>query len=92
VTAGERADAERSLREFIVDELLEEPFDGEDPLAEGAVDSLGIEQLIEYVYEVWELELSDEEIVEENFASIAALASLVDSKRHEIEPAAEARS
>lgn len=76
-----RDEIERRLREFIVEELLEEPFDGEDPLAEGAVDSLGIEQLIEYVFEVWGFELDEEEIVEENFESVAALAALVASKR-----------
>lgn len=76
----QRAEIERALRSFIVEELLETPFDGEDPLAEGQVDSLGIEQLVEYVFELWSAELDDEEIVEENFESIAALATLVESK------------
>jgi acyl carrier protein len=81
MTAAQRDRVEQQLKDFILEELLEEPFDGEDPLADGAVDSLGIEQLIDYVFEVWEIELADEEIVEENFESVAALAALIDSKR-----------
>jgi acyl carrier protein len=71
---------EQRLREFIVGELLEEPFHGDDPLAEGEVDSLGVEQLIEYIHEAFGVELEDDEIVYESFESLSALASLVDSK------------
>jgi acyl carrier protein len=80
VTPAERPKIEAALRRFIVEELLEGPYEGSDPLAEGEVDSLGVEQLIEYVFEVWRVELDDEEIVEENFESVAALAALVGSK------------
>jgi len=72
---------ERKLLRFIVDELLEERYDGRDPLATRAVDSLGLEQLVEYIEEEFGLRLDDEEIVEENFESIPILAALVDSKR-----------
>jgi acyl carrier protein len=75
-----QAEIEAALRRFIDEELLEVPFAGEDPLSAGEVDSLGIEQLVEYVFEVWSVELEDEEIVEENFESVGALASLVESK------------
>ncbi len=78
--APQRAEIEASLRGFIAEELLEGPFAGQDALAEGEVDSLGIEQLVEYVFEVWNVELDDEEIVEENFESVPALATLVESK------------
>jgi acyl carrier protein len=71
---------EEALRRFIVEELLEAPFDGEDPLAAGEVDSLGVEQLVEYAFEVWGAELDDEEIIAENFESIAALAAVIGSK------------
>jgi len=80
VTPPERSEIEAALRRFIVEELLEKPFAGEDALAAGEVDSLGIEQLVEYVFEVWKVELEDEEIVEENFESISALATLVAAK------------
>jgi acyl carrier protein len=74
------AELERQLRDFIVSELLEEAFHGQDPLAEGTVDSLGVEQLIEHVHETYGVELADEDVVYENFESLAALAALVDSK------------
>jgi acyl carrier protein len=80
VSAPDRAEIELALKRFIAAELLETPFDGDDPLAAGEVDSLGVEQLVEYVFEVWSVELNDEEIVEENFESVAALATLVESK------------
>jgi acyl carrier protein len=72
---------EDALKRFIEEDLLEDPLRGRDPLAEGEVDSLGIEQLVEYVFEAWSVELHDDEIVEENFESVPALAALVDSKR-----------
>ena len=77
----QREQVERWLREFIVAELIEGPFDGADPLAEGAVDSLGVEQLVEYIFEAFEVELEDKEIVYENFESLPVLTALVESKR-----------
>ncbi len=80
MTAPDRGEIEAALRRFISEELLEAPYGGDDPLAAGEVDSLGIEQLVEYVFELWGAELDDEEIVEENFESVPALATLVQSK------------
>jgi acyl carrier protein len=80
VSAPSRSEIEAALRRFIAEELLETPFAGEDALAAGEVDSLGIEQLVDYVFEMWNVELDDEEIVEENFESVAALAALVETK------------
>jgi acyl carrier protein len=73
---------EAKLQGFILGELLEEGFyDGGDPLAANAVDSLGVEQLVAYIEEEWGVPIGDEEMVAENFESIPALAALVDSKR-----------
>lgn len=78
---GERERVARQLESFIVEELLEdEQFDGRDPLLTQAVDSLGIEQLVEYIDEEFGVRLSDEEMVEENFESVPALAALVVSR------------
>lgn len=81
MAAGSRTDAERQLRDFIAVELLDEPFDGDDPLAEGLVDSLGIEQLIDYIRESFGVELEDDEISYDAFESLAAIVALIDSKR-----------
>lgn len=71
---------QRRLGAFIVEQLLDQPFDGRDPLAAHLVDSLGLEQLAEYIEEQYGVRLSDEEMAEENFGSVAALATLVDRK------------
>jgi acyl carrier protein len=77
----EREEIERLLERFIVDELLEERYDGRDPLAAEAVDSLGLEQLVGYIEEELGVGLADEEVVRENFAAIPALAAFIASKQ-----------
>jgi acyl carrier protein len=77
---GGREEIERLLERFIREELLDsEPFGG-DPLERGAVDSLGIEQLVEHVESELGVVLVDEEMTRANFESVAALAALVESK------------
>jgi len=76
MTGDERA-IEETLAHFIFDELLELPYDGLDPLADEMVDSLGQEQLVDFIHEVYGIELSDAEMVKENFESLAALSRLV---------------
>lgn len=68
------------LREFILDELLIGPYSGGDPLADEVVDSLGQEQLAEFVEEAYGIELKDDDMVNENFESVPALAALVHAK------------
>ncbi|MFL5515974.1 MAG: phosphopantetheine-binding protein [Gemmatimonadales bacterium] len=69
------------IRRFIVRELLEEPFEGRDPLAAEACDSLALEQLIDYIEEEFGVAFEDEELVRENFSSIPTLAALVKAKQ-----------
>ena len=47
------------LRRFIANNLLEEPFDGRDPLAAGALDSLAIEKLNAYIDATFEIVYDD---------------------------------
>lgn len=83
VTPRQR-EIEEKLRRYLIDELLDEfydrPYDGEDPLADGEIDSLGAEQLIEHIDESFGVSLEDDDIVAENFESLPALAALVASK------------
>lgn len=54
----------------------------EDALLEaGVVDSLGFVELVEEVQATYGVEVSDIEITEENFGSIAAIARFVQRKR-----------
>ncbi len=74
------------LRTFIVEELswegsasdLTEDF----PLLErGALDSLGIFQLVSFIEGEFGVEVRDEELVRENFGTLRDIARLVDDKR-----------
>ena len=70
----------RRLRQYVEDELLEEPT-ATDPLAAGMLDSLAIEQLIGFIEDKFGIVLDDDDLVEERFASLDAVAELVDAKR-----------
>jgi acyl carrier protein len=72
--------AER-IRSFIEEELLDDPAEPGDPLANGALDSLAIEQLVTFLWEDFGVTFRDDEVVEKNFSSVARLAELVDEKR-----------
>ncbi len=52
-----------------------------DPLADGSLDSLAIEQLITFLEDTFGIQIADEDTVEENFESLDALTALVESKR-----------
>lgn len=75
-----RQSIEAELARFIAEELLDGPCSSGDPLETGAVDSLGIEQLVEHIERELGVAIADEEMIRENFESVAALAALVDSK------------
>lgn len=79
--SGPATDIEAELLRFIAEELLEDLYDGRDPLATGALDSLAHEQLVEYIVEEFGVPLSGEEMVGENFESIPILAAFIESKR-----------
>ncbi|HEY8808990.1 MAG TPA: hypothetical protein VIM28_03110 [Solirubrobacterales bacterium] len=81
MTIPPRSELERKLERFIVDELLDGLADGRDPLTANAVDSLGMEQLAEYIDDEFGVKLADDEMTAENLGSIAAVAALIDSKR-----------
>lgn len=49
-------------------------------LDEGVLDSLGILELVNYLQDELGVSVEDEELVPENFRSIDAIASFVDSK------------
>ena len=76
---------EDRLRSFIEERLVGGSHPGtigDDVLLieEGIVDSLGIFQLVAYVEGEFGIRVEDEELVAENFATIADLARLVRSK------------
>ncbi len=74
------------LKEFIVQNFLfgdrGAPLTLDDSFSErGIVDSTGILELVAFVEESFGVSVGDEEIVPENFDSIARLSQFIDRKR-----------
>ena len=74
------------LRSFMLDELgwegSPEELTPDFPLIErGALDSLGIFQMVSFIEGEFGVEVRDEELVRENFGSLESIGRLVDSKR-----------
>lgn len=78
--APDRGEIARKLEVFIIEQLLDEVYDGRDPLTTEAVDSLGLEQLADYIEQEFGVRLADTDMVEENFESVPGLARLVESR------------
>jgi acyl carrier protein len=58
------------------------PIDADTPLLDsGILDSLGIVQMMTFLGESMDVEVSDEDFVPENFETVASLARFVASKR-----------
>ncbi len=75
-----------TLRDFIMNELHwngeRELLTPDYPLIENQVlDSLGLFTLVTFVEEQFGIEVGDEELVPENFGTLAALAGLIERKR-----------
>ena len=68
------------ISRFIEDRLLDGPSKG-DPLAQGLLDSLAVEQLIAFIETRFAVDFTDDELIPENFASVPSLSDLVDAKR-----------
>ena len=73
------------LREFIQKELAQgrgadiKPED--DLLANGVIDSLGILQVVQFVEQKFSFQIPDEDVVIDNFRSIAALTDYLEKAR-----------
>lgn len=78
-------DVAADLERFIVTELATDETEtqlshDEDLLDRGLIDSAGIVQLIAYLEERYGLQVTDDELVPENFRTIEDLARFVSSK------------
>ncbi|MDQ3974583.1 MAG: acyl carrier protein [Actinomycetota bacterium] len=73
------------IRDFIVDELrwngARNQLTGDYPLIDNDVlDSMGIFQVVTFVEDEYGIEVDDEDLVPDNFATLDAIARLVDGK------------
>jgi acyl carrier protein len=74
------------VKNYILTELVKDKKQGnisdKDSLIEsGIVDSLGIMKLIGFLEDKMSVQITDDELVPENFGSIEAIATLVDKKQ-----------
>lgn len=74
------------LKQFITDELVPDynPEDLDDNLSlleSGIIDSLGIMKLVAFIEEKFQLKVSDEELIPENFETLSALSKLISQKQ-----------
>jgi len=72
---------DKQIARFIESELLDGRAPADDPLASGELDSLAVETLIAFLSERFAITFTDDEVVAENFSSLATLSALVDAKR-----------
>ena len=81
---SESARISDKIREFIVDHFpqarRDRPDDDQDLLHSGIVDSLGILELVTYLAEEFNILVSDEELLPDNFSSIRRLTDFVERK------------
>ncbi len=70
------------LQAFIRDSFFADGFADDDSFLRcGIIDSLGVMQLVEFIEAEFGIEVSDPELVPENFDSLARVAAYVERKR-----------
>lgn len=81
---------EGKLREFVIEELQWDrgkQLDADYQLIQhGVVDSLGILSLVSFIEDEFGVQVQDEELVPEHFATISAITRLVTSKKSSVTP------
>lgn len=80
-----RQQIEEEIRQFLVNEVLDGPeladLPLDAPLLGGLIDSFGLVTLIDFVEERYEVNIGNDEMVRDNFRSVAALAGFIQAKR-----------
>jgi len=74
-----------SIKEYIVNELVVDKqydslSDSDQLIESGIIDSLGIMKLIGFIEDNLSVQIDDMELIPENFSSVDAISSLVESK------------
>jgi acyl carrier protein len=80
-----REQIEQEIRSFLLDDVLtigyEEVLASDVRLLSGVLDSLGLVQLLEFLEERFGVAVDGDDIVDENFSSLASVAAFVEGKR-----------
>ena len=78
-----RTRTDKKVARFVRRELLDNVPSHVDPLASGMLDSLALEALVFWLEEEFAMSFRDEDMVAENFASLATLSAFVERRREE---------
>ena len=78
----------KNIKEFVVENFLfgegDKLNDNTNFFEESIIDSTGILELVCFVEETYNLTISDDEIVEQNFSSVNNVTTFVEKKQNEI--------
>jgi acyl carrier protein len=78
------------IRAFITDELMfgggSRPIDDDAPLWEGAIDSVGLIELVGFLESEFGIDVEDRDLTADNFRSIGAIGRLVTSRSESPNP------
>ena len=66
-------------REFLYDK--DAAIGDDDVLFPDMIDSLGVMELVDFVEESYDVDIGEDELLAENFASLSAIGALVDRKK-----------
>lgn len=79
-------DIEQEIRTFILEEVLEDAEAGlppGQPLLSGLLDSFGLMSLLGFIEERFDVTITNDQVVSENFKTVEALAAFVEKKQDE---------
>lgn len=75
------ADLEKFLLEEVAVDTSRKSLEPEDDLLEqGVIDSMGILKLVAYIEETYGVQIDDEDVIPENFQTLASMASFIERK------------
>jgi acyl carrier protein len=75
-----------TIRRFFIDQAWLTDEDGvlesDSLLEKGVIDSMAMVELIAYVEQTYNINIQEDELMPENFDSLAAIAAFIDAKRN----------
>ena len=79
-------ETKQMIRDYILNELVQDKqhadlSDSDQLIENGVIDSLGIIKLIGFLEDNLSIQVGDDELIPENFASVETISALVDSKK-----------
>ena len=75
-----------TIRRFFIDQAWltdeDDVLESDSLLEKGVIDSMAMVELIAYVEQTYNINIQEDELMPENFDSLAAIAAFIDAKRN----------